>query len=132
METLAEFLARTACAPFAWGRHDCCLWLGDWLVARGYPDPVARFRGRYSTGLGATRLLNRRGGLLSLVAAQAALARLEATKTPQAGDVGVVRVETADGPKPAGGLCTGPRWAVLAPAGLISAPMDCLAAWSVP
>jgi hypothetical protein len=128
---LAEFLAAAATEPFAWGRHDCCLWLGDWMSALGYADPTARFRGRYATQLGAARLLNRHGGVLGIVAAAACRCGLTPTHAPGAGDVGVVRVLTFDGEKPAGGICTGRRWAVLAPAGLIVGPWAVAAAWSV-
>jgi hypothetical protein len=128
---LSAFLARASRTPFAWGVHDCCLWLGDWLVARGHPDPVAAFRGRYSTPLGAHRLAKAHGGVAGIVAAQAEAAGLLRTPCAQAGDVGVVRVVTPQGEEPAGGLCTGPRWAVLGVTGLIVAPMPLLAAWRV-
>lgn len=46
---LREFLSAAAARPFAWGRHDCGLWLADWYIARtGRPDPAASLRGRYA------------------------------------------------------------------------------------
>jgi hypothetical protein len=128
---LADFLAEAAGTPFRWGASDCCLWLADWLVTQGRPDPAADLRGRYSTPLGCARLLNKRGGVLGVVASCAAKAGLTPADAPRAGDVGVVEVITPQGRAPAGAICTGPRWAVRGVAGLIVAEMTPLAAWRV-
>lgn len=129
--TLADFLAQAGRTPFAWGESDCCLWLADWLVALGRPDPAADLRGRYSTPLGCARLLNKRGGVLGVVASCAAQAGLALTDTPIAGDVGVVEVVTHAGRTPAGAICTGRRWAVRSGLGLIVAEMTPRAAWRI-
>jgi hypothetical protein len=128
---LASFLARAGRTPFAYGVHDCCLWLADWLVACGYPDPAAELRGRYSTERGCARLLRRQGGLDAVVGACAKRADLVLAQQPCAGDVGLVLAITPRGPVAVGGLCTGPRWAMLSVGGLIVAPMTALATWSV-
>lgn len=130
-ERLSAFLYLAGRTPFAWGRFDCSLWLADWLVACGRPDPAAHLRGRYRTATGCARLLSRRGGLRAVIGDCAAQAGLAPTDGPQAGDVGVVDAITANGVRQVGGLCTGARWAVLAPRGLIVAPAQPLVAWRV-
>jgi hypothetical protein len=131
MTTLDGFLVAAARTPFAWGTHDCCLWLADWLVALGRPDPAAHLRDRYRTELGCARVLTREGGVLGVVAACAVNAGLARTACAVAGDVGVVQVETARGLRPAGGIFLGRRWASLGEAGLVVAERVPLAAWRV-
>jgi hypothetical protein len=129
--TLADFLAESARTPFAYGRRDCGLWMADWVKAVRGVDPAAHLRGRYRTELGCARLLRRRGGLVEVARACFESVGLVATEKPLAGDVGVIRVMTAKGEGMAGAICTGPRWAVLALGGLISAPATHVAAWRV-
>lgn len=126
--TLADYLARAARMPFAWGRHDCCLWVADWLVARGRPDPAAAWRGRYRTPLGAARVLTRLGGVIGAAHALG----LEPTDRAICGDVGVVAVIGLDGRRAeAGAICTGRRWATLTAAGLLIAETTPRAAWRI-
>lgn len=33
--------------PFAWGRHDCCLFAADCVIAMTGDDPMKAFRGKY-------------------------------------------------------------------------------------
>ena len=49
--------------PFEWGRHDCVLWPADAVLALTGIDHAAPYRGRYSSPLGAARLLRRELGL---------------------------------------------------------------------
>lgn len=129
---LAAFLDHASRTPFAWGTFDCSLWLADWLVARGYPDPATHLRGRYSTALGCKRLLKRHGGVVNVVASCVDPLGLVRTETPAAGAIGVVRAITRRGEDLVGAICTGPRWAMLAAGGgLISAPGQPLVAWEV-
>lgn len=48
---------------FSWGENDCCLAVADCLVAMGLPDPMTRYRGRYSSARGALRMFAPEGGL---------------------------------------------------------------------
>lgn len=128
---LADFLSESARAPFAYGARDCGLWMADWVRAVRGVDPAAHLRGRYRTELGCARVLRRGGGLVAVARACFEGVGLIATETPKAGDVGVVQVMTAKGNAVAGAICTGPRWAVLAKGGLISAQTEPLAAWRV-
>lgn len=131
MAEVGAFLAKAGRTPFVYGGFDCCLWLADWLVALGYPDPAAHLRGRYATAMGCARILNRNGGVLGVVSDCAARAGLWPTLTPKADDVGVILVETAKGLEQVGAICTGPRWSVLSPRGLLSLTTQPLSAWSV-
>lgn len=130
-ERLPAFLAAAGRTPFVFGTFDCSLWLADWLVVCGYRDPASHLRGRYSDARGCARVLRRLGGVLGAVGSCADLAGLPTTDRPQAGDVGVVEAMTARGRECVGGLCTGPRWSVLAAGGLMSFPAAPVAAWSV-
>lgn len=56
--------ARTV--PFAWGHHDCCLFVADVVFAMTDVDPAAGLRGTYRSETGAQRLLKRHGGVIGL------------------------------------------------------------------
>jgi hypothetical protein len=129
--SLAEFLAQATRTPFAWGRRDCCLWVADWLVARGHPDPAARLRGRYATEAEAERALFWSGGLVRVVEGAALGLGLAPTEAPVAGAIGLVEIAGPAGVTVAAGICTGDRWAVLAEGGLLTFTARPLAAWSV-
>lgn len=51
--TLSEYLlaaqAQYKRDGFAWGRFDCCTFGADWVVQMTGVDPLAEFRGKYST-----------------------------------------------------------------------------------
>ncbi|QBQ72940.1 hypothetical protein QJV43_gp24 [Serratia phage Serbin] len=42
---------------FEWGKHDCCLFAADVVMAMTGVDYASEFRGKYSTEIGAKRLL---------------------------------------------------------------------------
>jgi len=50
--------------PFLWGEFDCCLFAADCCVAVCGIDPAADYRGRYTTGTGAKRVLRSTHGSL--------------------------------------------------------------------
>lgn len=85
LETVAEVMGR----PWAWGEADCCASACD-VFARWYGiDLMAGFRGRYSTQIGAARIINRMGGFAAMAERMAAQAGLdEGTRAP--GEIGVV------------------------------------------
>lgn len=58
---LAAYLEPLRLRPFAWGRHDCCTFSGGAVAAMTGVDPMAEFRGRYSTPRGSVRALRRIG-----------------------------------------------------------------------
>lgn len=132
---LAEYLAQAARTPFAWGRHDCLLWLADWAVANGHPDGGARWRGHYRTALGCQRLLRRHGGLVEVarISAEACGLPAIAPGDMRPGDVGVGVVAVTEWGEHATGLIrTGLGWAVLGgPAGILVGQATPQAAWRV-
>lgn len=107
-------MSRAARTPCVLGTFDCCLWLADWVMeCRGGPDPVARWRGHYSTELGCARLLKREGGMVALVHSAAATAMLAATNDPRPGDIGLVWGMTPRGLGDIGAIKTANGWAML-------------------
>lgn len=61
----AEVQRKALCA-FAWGINDCMLFAGDLIHAMTGTDLGAPYRGRYSTAIGAARVLRRTDGVRSL------------------------------------------------------------------
>jgi hypothetical protein len=88
--TLSEYLASLARRRWQPGKLDCGVFLADWLVACGHPDPIADVRGSYDSERGFLRVLRREGGFLAACAAR--LARIGAVETDRltAGDIAVV------------------------------------------
>lgn len=70
---LGAYLRDCRGVPFAWGRHDCCTFVGGAVLAMTGVDHIAAFRGRYRTARGAVRALRRigRGTLARTVTAKA-------------------------------------------------------------
>ncbi len=50
--------------PFSWGEFDCCLFAADCCEAVCGVDPAAPYRGRYTTEVGAKRVLRNTHGSL--------------------------------------------------------------------
>jgi len=61
---LHETIKAASERPFSWGENDCCMFVADCCVATCGTDPAADYRGRYSTEVGAKRVLSKgHGGL---------------------------------------------------------------------
>lgn len=58
---LAAYLDPLRLRPFAWGSHDCCTFVAGAVVAMTTVDPMAEFRGRYTTARGSVRALRKLG-----------------------------------------------------------------------
>ena len=58
---LADFLEQRKDMPFEWGKHDCCLFVCDWVERVIGIDIAVDFRGQYKTEKGAFKLLFKRG-----------------------------------------------------------------------
>lgn len=125
---LNQFLEDMARQPFVDGERDCALTVADWVVrATGCADPAAHLRGRYRTPIGRARILNRFGGLKTVMVTAAEHAGLAETDAPQRGDVGLIRV----GKRQFAAICLGTRWAVKGQ-GLEVMPADTvIRAWRV-
>ena len=59
---LAEIIGRHRNTPFSWGVFDCCTFVSDCAIAICGVDPVAEYRGKYRTEIGAKRALIKRHG----------------------------------------------------------------------
>lgn len=70
-ERLAEFLAERADVPFEWGSQDCVTVAADACVVLTGRDPIAAYRGLYSSEEGGDAIVGEQG-------LQAFLARLMA------------------------------------------------------
>jgi hypothetical protein len=98
--------------PIEWGVRDCCTCPADVWVAMGWGDPMAPLRGRYSSRVGAVRLIVDLGGWETMVAAMARQMGLR-PGVGGAGEIGLVRGSECTGTGSALALCLGPRrWAV--------------------
>jgi len=73
--------------PFAWGDHDCCTVAAAVVEACTGADVMGDLRGRYSTALGAARLIEAEGGMAAMLAAR--LGTEVAVSMAQAGDIGL-------------------------------------------
>lgn len=89
---LAAYLARTARTPFAYGRHDCCLFVAGAIKAMTGQDPARGLRG-YRSLAGGLRKLRARGhtDYASLVRSH-----YPETASPRAGDIALI--DTPEGP----------------------------------
>lgn len=121
MTDLGEFLQRNLARrrePCAW---DCCGMPAEWSMALGTADPMAAWRGRYSTDVEAEEILAREGGLAGIFGAGLeSVGWHPVTDEPQPGDVGVVTLLDDE----AGALYTGRRWAFVATRGLGFASLE--------
>ena len=111
---LAACLATAARQPFAWGRHDCALFVADAIAAMTGEDPAADWRGRY-TSFERGLILVRREGFADHVAWYAARFAEIPPLFAQVGDIAVV---DGDDAQPALGIVQGEAIYVLQPAGL--------------
>jgi hypothetical protein len=127
---LAEYLASARRTPFAWGRHDCCTFAADAVVAMTGEDAIAAMRGKYTTQQGAARHIARAGSLHALVARQIG----EPMQTPALagrGDVVLFEMVEPYGPQ-ALGICVGAHIAAPGPQGMVTLPITvATAAWRI-
>ena len=136
-DPLTRFLNRAAATPFAWGRHDCLLWLADWIAERRGLDPASELRGRYSTMLQAARIVREAGGVERLVDITTRAMGLSRATPGARGDIAVIRVGGEGGQhfgNAAGAILLGGSAALICEAGLVMprlADVDVIAAWRV-
>lgn len=125
-ERLADYLARSRTAVFAWGSTDCaCFAAGDVLAITGC-DVLP---GRWADRAEAVRILREQGGLVAAV--DAALPRLPSPAYAQRGDVVLVQASVPRGRRWLA-VCDGARAWAPGPAGLVAVPMThAVHAWGV-
>jgi hypothetical protein len=111
---LTAFIEERRHSPFAWGSNDCCLFAADWIRRACGVDFAEDLRGRYSSALGATRILSKFGGVLEIATT---LARLEKIPSPIMRRGDVVAFEMQGGY--ALGICCGDVAALVGKSGLV-------------
>lgn len=99
--------------PFVWGARDCCTSACDALIALGFPDAAASWRGRYADEAEAEAILAAGGGMAQVVGAAFAAQGWPpiAPEAARLGDLGLVM--SALGPSLA--LFDGARWRFKSP-----------------
>jgi hypothetical protein len=136
-DALTRFLNRAAATPFAWGEHDCLLWLADWIRERRGIDPALGIRGGYTTMLQAARIVREAGGMQSLVDITIREAGLSRTPAGARGDIAVVQIAGDGGEhfgNQAGAILLSGSAAMICQAGLVMprrADVPVVAAWRV-
>lgn len=110
MAHLGEWLREHNDRPRVAGKWDCCCFPAAWALANGWPDPMARWRGAYSTEAEAELLIGEAGGLLALFRTGMGDAGIPEAEAPSLGCIGVICV----GDEEAGAIYTGKRWALVA------------------
>lgn len=65
-DMLSVYLMERMDTPFAWGRHDCCLFAADWVRLVLGEDPAKGLRGKYRTRATGLALLKKHNGVRGL------------------------------------------------------------------
>lgn len=126
MARLDEWL-RSAPAH-VYGQSDCCLWPAAWVEHVTGRHPAPEMLGAYHDAEGCKRIVETAGGVVAVMQSFALRAGLEPTQTPQRGDIGTVIIP---GLTQLGAICTGAKWAVLCPKGVLIRKFEWLGAWRV-
>lgn len=101
------------------------------MIDCGYPDPMARWRGKYSTEQEARQLIKEAGGLSLLWMLGMIDVGLPEPDAARIGDVGVVTVMGEQGVEAVGAIFTGKRWSMRSPNGLFCASVEPIMYWRV-
>lgn len=121
MTALGEFLEAGAARQREPGVWDCCAFPAEWAMAAGCPDPMAEWRGAYTTELAGEHLAEQDGGLVALFDRGMAAAGIPAVDDAwRPGDIAVVELLG----RQAGAVFSGRRWAFVAARGLAFASLD--------
>jgi hypothetical protein len=116
--TLGEYLSMQTSRPWEWGRQDCCTFPADWVLAITGMDPLAEWRGRYSTESEAELLIAEAGGLIGLCS-NGLTGILRRVDVPEVGAVGLIKmVGTEHQIIDIGAIFTGKRWSFRSPRGI--------------
>lgn len=129
---------------FRWGGvsgDDCMTFAASWCRFSTGQDPAEHLRGTYRNRVEAYLIMDRCGGPeqfmdqhLSAIGAM----RIPATQEVRDGDIGLVRVMTADEDGRAyvgevAGIAFGPLWLSLGPGGIVGKKVDTvIARWRLP
>lgn len=130
MRDLWEFFQSASVRPWQPGTVDCCIFLADWAVWRGLPDPAADLRGTYHDEAGFDRIIATAGGLVALVGARAALSGARALEAPRLGCIGVIGSRTAPG-RQFGAIWAG-GWHIRTREGVVPLTAPAVSMWGWP
>lgn len=132
MMTLGAYLTQAASEPWEWGWSDCSTHVADWVLGQTGIDPMAEWRGCYSSAAEAGELIDEAGGLEALFA-RGLDPIWNRRDEPREGAVGVVSLPGEGGePIDVGAVHTGRRWSLKSPRGLacITEPLAVRAIWA--
>lgn len=125
-EILAEEIKKTKDKPFKYGKHDCCIFSANILRAMTGTD-LARGLRKYTTALGAQKMIKRNGGTLTkMLDAIMKKHNCKSVKWPMCrrGDLVIALIENEKGEKErAAGICLGAE-AAFASDGIQLMPMQ--------
>ncbi|TKD50227.1 DUF6950 family protein [Sphingomonas baiyangensis] len=131
--TVAEYIAHATTRRWEAGIWDCCCFPAGWVLGWGLGDPMARWRGRYSSDAEALALIDAAGGLEALwLLGMADIGCAPIGGEPQAGDVAVIALPAAYAGDCIGAIFNGKRWAALAHGGVVVARAEALRVWRRP
>lgn len=132
MDTLYLHLHKWMVEPFIWGETDCMVVLADYLIALGYEDAAAQWRGKYDSALSCQRVSGFLKDPVGVMESAATSIGLNPTDKPSRGDVGVVQILDHEGLKVMGAVCLGMNWAFKGEQNIVvGKPAKVLAAWKV-
>jgi hypothetical protein len=119
VDDLTLYLRAATGEAFDWPWRNCMIWVADWIVSQTAHDPAAAWRsGEFDPA---------RIDVLAL--ARETMADFQTTQSPKRGDVGIVLTGLRG--EATAAICTGSRWAALAPQGLAVAAWPCVMAWTI-
>jgi hypothetical protein len=134
--TLSDYLSSVLRRRFGYGDLDCCIFMADWLIAIGLPDPMADRRSTYSNRKEYRAAIRSEGGLVTSCRRRFADIGLRETETAEPGDVCLVKTPALFGRRVAwiatGAIAVSDKLrAVVTPdAGLVVAPANTLLTWT--
>lgn len=125
-DLLAKFIHERRSEPFAWAVNDCCIFAADWVNVCTGTDYAEKWRGRYSTAIGARRFLDDAGGVEALVDSLG----LDRIQPQRAGRGDIVAQEAGRGITL--GICLGVTTAFVAKTGLVFGSIEnAKSAWKI-
>lgn len=94
--SLAVYLASLRWRKWKPGALDCGIFMSDWMVSRGAPDPMADIRGTYDSERKFLRILRREGGFVNCCSARFGRIGMTETMSPKIGDLVAVTAPYAE------------------------------------
>ena len=121
---LVEYIDEARNKEFQWGNHDCALWCARWVELITGKNHWNDWQGKYSTELGAARLMKKRGFQTAEAIVDHHL-HVRPVLLARRGDLVLSSQQTI-------GICAGIQSYFLTEDGILnSATGDCVKAWTV-